>query len=204
MTPTESEGEDPAADSGSLLSAERGYSSTLWLKFLAFESVLALIYFPFGIPSGTPRILGFLPWMEWAGQVPAWALLGLSSAAAFAYGIKHYRPKAPVAWWFLGAGVLLFITGDTTYKFWHQIMGQNNIPFPSFIDGIYVTMYPVVAVGLLLLARARVPGGDRESARLPNGHPRRRPALLDLPHRAQCPRSWRNARTTDSSRLPAW
>ncbi len=163
MTPTESEGEDPAADSGSLLSAERGYSSTLWLKFLAFESVLALIYFPFGIPSGTPRILGFLPWMEWAGQVPAWALLGLSSAAAFAYGIKHYRPKAPVAWWFLGAGVLLFITGDTTYKFWHQIMGQNNIPFPSFIDGIYVTMYPVVAVGLLLLARARVPGGDRAS-----------------------------------------
>ena len=62
------------------------------------------------------------------------------------------------------AGVcFLFITGDTAYKFWHQIMGQNNIPFPSFIDAIYVTMYPVLAVGLLLLARARVPGGDRAS-----------------------------------------
>ena len=64
---------------------------------------------------------------------------------------------------FLGSGVLLFITGDTVYKFWHQIMGQQNIPFPSFIDVIYITMYPVVAVGLLLLARARVPGGNRAS-----------------------------------------
>ena len=73
-----------------------------------------------------------------------------------AYGIRRNQPKAPIAWWFLGAGVLLFITGDTIYKFWHQIMGQNNIPFPSFIDAIYVTMYPVLAVGLLLLARARM------------------------------------------------
>jgi hypothetical protein len=151
MTPTESEGEDPAADSGSLLSAERGYSSTLWLKFLAFEAVLALIYFPFGIPSGTPRILGF-PSLD--GVAGTGACLG-AARSVLGGGDRlrdqaYYRPKAPpVAWWFLGAGVLLFITGDTTYKFWHQIMGQNNIPFPSFIDGIYVTMYPVLAVGLV-------------------------------------------------------
>ena len=142
---------------------EQTRPSTLWIKFLGLEAVFALIYFPFGIPSGTPPILGFLPWMEWPGQVPAWSLLGLSAVAAFVYGIRRNRPNAPVAWWFLGGGVLLFITGDTTYKFWHQIMGQNNIPFPSFIDAIYVTMYPVLAVGLLLLARARLPGGDRAS-----------------------------------------
>ena len=97
------------------------------------------------------------------GQVPAWAVLGLSAVAAIAYGARRYRPKAPLAWWFMGAGVLLFITGDTIYKSWHQIMGQNNIPFPSFIDAIYITMYPVLAVGLLLLARSRVPGGDHAS-----------------------------------------
>ena len=163
MTLTEEDGEAPQPDGDSLPFAAPATSSTLWIKFLGFEAVLALVYFPFGFPSGSPRIIGFLPWMEWPGQVPAWALLGLSAVAAFVYGIRHYRPKAPVAWWFLGAGVLLFITGDTTYKFLHQIVGQNNIPFPSFIDAIYVTMYPVVAVGLLLLARARVPGGDRAS-----------------------------------------
>ncbi len=129
--------------------------------FLAFEAVLALIYFPFGIPSGKPRMIGFIPWMEWTGQVPAWSVLGLSSVAAIAYGARRYRPRAPLAWWFIGAGVTLFITGDTIYKTWHQIMGQQNIPFPSFIDAIYITMYPVLACGLLLLVRARLPGGDK-------------------------------------------
>ena len=53
--------------------------SRIWMWFLVFEAVVALIYFPFGIPSGKPRMLGFIPWMEWDGQVPAWAVLGLSS-----------------------------------------------------------------------------------------------------------------------------
>ena len=134
-----------------------GTPSRAWLWFLVFEAVVALIYFPFGIPSGRPRILGVVPWMEWTGQVPAWAVLGLSAVAAIGYGAYRYRPRAPLAWWFMGAGVLLFITGDTIYKSWHQIMGQQNIPFPSFIDAIYITMYPVLAVGLLLLARSRGP-----------------------------------------------
>ena len=101
--------------------------------------------------------------MEWPGQVPAWALLGLSAIVAIAYGMRRNRPSAPIAWWFLGAGVLLFVTGGTAYRFWHQIMGQQHIPFPSFVDAIYITMYPVLAIGLLLLARARVPDGDRAS-----------------------------------------
>ena len=101
--------------------------------------------------------------MEWPGQVFAWALIGLSAVAAIIYGVRRNRPNAPVAWWFVGAGVLLFIAGDTAYKFWHQILGQQNIPFPSFVDAIYITMYPVLAIGLLLLARSRVPGGDPAS-----------------------------------------
>jgi diguanylate cyclase (GGDEF)-like protein/PAS domain S-box-containing protein len=148
---------------GALRSAARAISPSAWRWFLAFEAVLALIYFPFGFPAAHPRLASFVPWMEWPGQVPAWALLGLSAAAAIVYGVRRNRPNAPVAWWFLGGGVLLFITGDTSYKFWHQIIGQQNIPFPSFIDAIYIAMYPVLAVGLLLLARARVPGGNRAS-----------------------------------------
>ncbi len=139
--PTSSDAADlvPRADaSGSSFKA----SPNAWKWFLAFEAVVALIYFPFGIPSGRPRILGVVPWMEWTGQVPAWSVLGLSAVAAIAYGACRYRPKAPMAWWFMGAGVLLFITGDTIYKSWHQIMGQQNIPFPSFIDAIYITHVP--------------------------------------------------------------
>ena len=141
----------------------RPTSKNLWRWFLVLEGFFALIYFPFGLPVERPLIFGVLPWMEWDGQPFAWACLGLSAVAAIAYGVWRNRPNAPIAWWFLGGGVLLFISGDTIYKFWHQIMGQQNIPFPSFIDVIYITMYPVVAVGLLLLTRARVPGGNRAS-----------------------------------------
>ncbi len=137
-------------------------STNAWRWFFALEAIFALIYWPFG-SSTKSAIFGVLPWMEWSGQVPAWCLIGVSAVGAVAIGTRHHRPNKPLAWWFVGAGVLLFITGDTTYKFWHQIMGQQNIPFPSFIDAIYITMYPVLAVGLLLLARARVPGGDRAS-----------------------------------------
>jgi diguanylate cyclase (GGDEF)-like protein/PAS domain S-box-containing protein len=141
----------------------RGTSKNTWRWFLGLEAVFALIYFPFGIPPEKPFIFGFLPWMEWPGQVPAWAALGLAAVAAIFYGVWRNRPNAPIAWWFIGGGVFLFITGDTIYKFWHQIIGNQQIPFPSFIDAIYITMYPVLAIGLLLLARARVPGGNRAS-----------------------------------------
>ncbi len=150
------------SEGGRFLARVRITSTNAWRWFFALEAILALIYWPFGSSTKLP-VLGFLPWMEWAGQVPAWCLLGVSAVVAVAIGTRHHRPNKPLAWWFVGAGVLLFITGDTTYKFWHQIMGQQNIPFPSFIDAIYITMYPVLAVGLLLLARARVPGGDRAS-----------------------------------------
>jgi len=133
-----------------------------WRWFLAIEFVFALVYFPFGVSAGKPLIFGFLPWMEWPGQVPAWALLGLSAVVAIMLGVRQHRPHAPNAWRFLAAGVLLFITGDTTYKFWHQIIG-GQIPFPSFIDAIYISVYPMLAIGLLLLARGRVRGGDRSS-----------------------------------------
>ena len=154
---------ETSPDTTSSTTRPRAIPTNAWKWFLGLEALFALIYFPFGLPPHKPLIFGFLPWMEWPGQVPAWALLGLSAVAAIAYGVWRYRPNAPIAWCFLGAGVLLFITGDTTYKFWHQIIGNQSIPFPSFIDAIYVTMYPVLAIGLLLLARARVPGGDRAS-----------------------------------------
>ena len=144
-----------------------------WRWFLALEAVLALVYFPFGLPPEKPLIFGWLPWMEWAGQVPAWALLGLSAVVAIALGVRHNRPNAEVAWWFLGGGLFLCITGDTTYKFWHQILGQQHIPFPSMIDAIYIPMYPMLAVGLLLLARAAFPAaiGPACSMRSPSPSP---------------------------------
>ena len=138
-------------------------SPLIWRRFLVLEAVFALVYFPVGLPSEKPLIFGWLPWMQWPGQVPAWALLGLAAVVAIVYGVKRNQRNSRLAWWLLGSGVLLLITGGTAYKFWHQIMGQQHVPFPSFIDAIRLTMYLVLGAGLLILARAQVPDGDRAS-----------------------------------------
>ena len=191
------------APSAKVPEARGGAKPTIWRWFLLFEAVVALVYFPFGFPSGKPRILGVVPWMEWAGQVPAWSVLGLSAVAAIAYGAYRYRPRAPLAWWFIGAGVLLFITGDTIYKSWHQLIGQQSIPFPSFVDAIYITMYPVLAIGLLLITRSRVHGSDRASLLdALDHHAGCRAALVDLPHRPQRACVRRPSCPPDGSCLP--
>ena len=82
-------------------SAVRGTSTSARRWFLALEAFFALVYFPFGIPPERPLILGLVPWMEWPGQVFAWALLGLAAVAAIAWGTWRNRPNAPIAWWFL-------------------------------------------------------------------------------------------------------
>src|SRR3974390_2122011 len=111
-TPTEVDASPPA----DTRSGAPPVPPALWKWFLALEAAFALVYWPFGVPTQHPLILGFVPWREWPGQVPAWAAIGLSAVAAVVYGVRRYRPRAPVAWWFVGAGVLLFITGDTAYK----------------------------------------------------------------------------------------
>ena len=70
-------------------SAAHPTSPNAWKWFLALEAGFALIYFPFGIPAQRPFIFGFLPWMEWPGQVFAWAL-----HRAFG-GCRHHLRRAP-------------------------------------------------------------------------------------------------------------
>src|SRR5579875_3149391 len=143
----------PSGSAASAVAPSAATRNNVWKWFLLLEGVFALVYFPFGFPPGPGRIAGVLPWMEWPGQVPAWALLGLSAVVAVAYGTHRYKPHARLAWRFILLGVFLFILGDTCYKSLHQLAGAQ-IPFPSFIDALYITMYPVLAIGLLLLVRS--------------------------------------------------
>ena len=144
-----------------LSSGSKVSSSRPWCWFLTLDAVLALGYFPVGAPSERPLIFGWLPWRQWPGQVPLWAVLGLSAVVAVAYRAKRTSLNAPMAWYLLGGGSFLFVTGDMAYKLLHQILDQQQVPFPSFVDVIHVTAYPVFAFGLLLVAKGRVPGRDR-------------------------------------------
>jgi diguanylate cyclase (GGDEF)-like protein/PAS domain S-box-containing protein len=94
------------------------------------------------------------------GSAPVINLLGLSGLIAMVVGIRRNRPQARLAWWLCVFGVFLFFLGDVYTYLLPKEFGVN-VPFPSPGDAIYLTMYPVLMAGLLLLVRRRNPGGDR-------------------------------------------
>jgi len=79
---------------------------------------------------------------------------------AIVLGIVLHQPRLRRAWVFFLVGQLLFFLGDV-YTYSYRILLHVSIPFPSFGDGVYLTMYPVLMAGLLLLVRRRNPGGGR-------------------------------------------
>ncbi|WP_146149523.1 GGDEF domain-containing protein [Kineococcus rhizosphaerae] len=88
------------------------------------------------------------------------SLLGLAFAALIAVGVRRNRPRAAGAWWLLAAGVLAWVLGDITYNVLDHVLHVS--PFPSVADVFYLAAYPLLAAGLLLLARRRTAGGDRD------------------------------------------
>jgi diguanylate cyclase len=88
-------------------------------------------------------------------------LLGLSAVAAILIGVRRNRPQTRVTWWWLAAGQLLFVVGDLLFDL-HERVWQTDA-YPSAADGFYLAGYVPLAIGLLLLIRARTPGRDRAS-----------------------------------------
>src|SRR6266567_5887192 len=56
---------------------------------------------------------------------------------------------------FLAAGALSFVVGDIIWAYF-EVLLRKTTPFPSMADAGYLTMYPLVAIGILLLAKQRV------------------------------------------------
>jgi diguanylate cyclase (GGDEF)-like protein len=59
-----------------------------------------------------------------------------------------------LAWSMIGAGALAWAAGDIYW--WVAFDGIAEVPYPSIADGLYLTFYPLVYVGLVLLVRDRV------------------------------------------------
>ena len=74
-------------------------------------------------------------------------------------GAARMRPAGRRIWWALAAGQALFLVGDLLYVLLEEVLGAE--PYPSVADIPYLLSYPVLAVGLLWLVRARRPGRQR-------------------------------------------
>lgn len=84
--------------------------------------------------------------------------IGLSAVAAIVIGIRLQRPRAAGAWYLIAAGQLLFVAGDVVWAVFEFAL--HSEPFPSVADVLYLSGYPVLAVGLLRLVRIHLRGGD--------------------------------------------
>jgi hypothetical protein len=117
----------------------------VWIAYLAVGAILTGAY------------LWFPPLQ---GNGPLINLLGLSSSIAIAIGIYLHRPRARAAWFLFIVGQFLFFAGDLYTYSYPKVFGAD-VEFPSLGDAIYLTVYPALVAGLLILVRRRNPRGDR-------------------------------------------
>ena len=116
-----------------------------WALYLAFGAVSTVAYL-------------WLPPLRGSG--PLINLLGLSSSVAIGIGIRLHRPKARAAWVLFIVGQFLFFAGDLYTYSYPKLFGAD-VEFPSFGDAVYLTVYPALVAGLLVLVRRRNPRRDR-------------------------------------------
>jgi diguanylate cyclase (GGDEF)-like protein len=93
--------------------------------------------------------------------IPAGGVLvgvGAMSGAIMVMAGMHGRLGARRPWLLLALGQAAFVGGDVVFEY-YEFFGRD--PFPSAADVLYLAGYPVLALGLWYLLRARDPGRDR-------------------------------------------
>ena len=98
--------------------------------YLAAGVVMAGVYFV--LPHG-------------AAQSSVYDGFGFATALAIAVGVWRYRPETRLPWALFAGGNLCFSIGDIVGSI------QNEPPVPSAADWIYLSAYPLLAAGLVLL-----------------------------------------------------
>jgi diguanylate cyclase (GGDEF)-like protein/PAS domain S-box-containing protein len=116
-----------------------------WQIYLALGAVGAFLY------ELVPPFKGYAPLLN---------LMGLSAVIAVVVGVRRNKPGYALPWWLFAIGLGLYWMGDV-YTYSYPKLLHAEVPFPSVGDAIYLTVYPALMLGLLLLVRRRNPRGDR-------------------------------------------
>jgi diguanylate cyclase (GGDEF)-like protein/PAS domain S-box-containing protein len=96
-----------------------------------------------------------------AGRIVAWGLISLSGVVAILAGLTLNRPAHKAPWLWLAAGLTCFAAGQLSFLLARQL--KVALPFPSFADVLYLSTYPLYAVGLVIFIRWRSPDRDRRA-----------------------------------------
>jgi diguanylate cyclase (GGDEF)-like protein len=91
-------------------------------------------------------------------DVPLYTTLEIG-AALFCLTRPIVNPQNRAAWIAVGLGILSFAIGDIYFSFW--LAQLDSPPYPSFADLGYLSLYPLIYLGLGLLLRNRTLEANR-------------------------------------------
>jgi two-component system cell cycle response regulator len=92
------------------------------------------------------------------GKLAYWIVI-VGASLLTLYRARSIRGREGLAWGLIGAGSLLWASGDV---YWTLVLAHDDtVPVPSISDAGYLAFYPLVFAGLCLLLRARVEGAPR-------------------------------------------
>jgi diguanylate cyclase (GGDEF)-like protein/PAS domain S-box-containing protein len=92
---------------------------------------------------------------------PVFNMIALSSPVAIVIAVRMWKPEHQLPWYLFALGQTLFVMGDVITYNYDKFFG-TELPFPSIGDVFYLSVYPCLVAGVLLLIRSRNPGRDRE------------------------------------------
>ena len=116
-----------------------------FLRTYAVLAAIAVAGFLVLAPGGLPQI--------------GWQIgVGWFAAAAVIVGVRRQRPAVPATWWLFAFGVAGNASGILIEAVIARTLGEPG--FPSWADAAYLSLYPSVAVGLVLLIRRRTEHRD--------------------------------------------
>ncbi|MEO8292025.1 MAG: EAL domain-containing protein [Actinomycetota bacterium] len=88
--------------------------------------------------------------------------IGISSPIVILLGVRMHRPRPRAPWFLFALGQTLFIAGDVIAYNYDTFFGKE-LPYPAVSDALYLSVYPCLVAGILLMIRRRTPGKDRAS-----------------------------------------
>jgi diguanylate cyclase (GGDEF)-like protein len=87
------------------------------------------------------------------GRDALYSVVGISSLLALAAGIRLHQPVRRSPWHWMLAGNVAWVLGDVMYAWYEDVLHIE--PFPSYADVAYLAGYPLAAIGIGQLIRAR-------------------------------------------------
>jgi diguanylate cyclase (GGDEF)-like protein/PAS domain S-box-containing protein len=94
----------------------------------------------------------------------SWLLnvVGISSPLVIVIGVWIHKPNQRAPWYLFALGQSLFIAGDVISYNYNTFFG-TELPYPAVSDALYLSVYPCLVAGIMMMIHRRNPGRDRAS-----------------------------------------